>query len=831
MKNTLKAVQPFFVKATAALLLMASLGSTTQIQAQLPQSQLWTIPPNKITFNSAPGAPTALPTSSTIGGYQGGPTSNPSNCYYDQYKKLLFFIVDGVVYDGSGLQIGPIMYPTSSPTPAWGFTEIEIIPVPGACKKFYLVTSAYTNTVTCATGANPSACYVTLDVNTKNYGAWGNPNAMGTLLISGSGGNASLLITPGTFDGVNANQEHNSSLHLGTTTLRSATNNRLLFVSDSYGVYLFLVDNTGINPLLSGGQQVAVRMPLSDYSGLDRNQLVVAKTSSGNYRVAVGYSTIGQIMDRRIFISDFDPNGNPLSASSVKLPNNGPGNLSCITKGLEFSPDANTLYVAHEYYPFLEYINLANYSPTYATPVLVNMNNITPNAADFHLSQIARGYDGNLYFACADAGKQRMASLSFPNSPGSAVFTDYVTGLTNAVVPIGEGCDPTNSTPDKWVALLPDQIDGEDYNRLWNSVSIGIYPTTICSGSCLNLSYTTTYSDPVQVSYLFNNIMHYGNYTPGANSTGTFGNWCPAATQTYTVTPIVPAGSGYCETPTVLTINVTPLLNPNFTMSAPNFSNGSQTTCTMTATPIAYTAGSSFWWDVQEVTEGPIGVWTTVVPGSDMNSGGGTTVGCNAFQWYWSALSCNFNGYVCNTNGTYTMSTCNIPYPQQTCTNVTLAGGTFLTNHSYRITRAGWMNGDPCNPWTTASLVVHPTAGPGKQFTEVVDYHPEMPAGLLENFQLGQAQATAITPIEAAVQDLIISPNPSNGLVNIAFGQTSDEKVTVTIINSMGQVVEQRDLSGSELNANFDLGIQAKGIYLVKLTSRNKLTVKKLILQ
>lgn len=111
----------------------------------------WTLPPNKVTMtygntpvvSALPGSPTG--------------TYAAANGAYDENNNLLFYVIDGTIYSatGSSLTTAPLS------TPYYYAKEIVILPVPGQCKKYYVVCSRataltaielYRTTVDCSSG-------------------------------------------------------------------------------------------------------------------------------------------------------------------------------------------------------------------------------------------------------------------------------------------------------------------------------------------------------------------------------------------------------------------------------------------------------------------------------------------------------------------------------------------------------------------------------------------------------------------------------------------------------------------------------------------------------
>ncbi|MFI4962676.1 MAG: hypothetical protein ACHP6H_02335, partial [Legionellales bacterium] len=161
------------------------------IFAQNPQSRLWTVPPNSLQFPSLTVNSLPNPGGSD---YNQAQSSFANNTMHDPNGNLLFFIVDGNVYDRNGLLIGPIFSPSLGAA-VTGVTEWAIIPVPGNCKQYYLVGGAYSrsNDLSNYPGGTPLPCYITLDLSLNNSNLSGNPNALGDFVNHST--DAHFLIT------------------------------------------------------------------------------------------------------------------------------------------------------------------------------------------------------------------------------------------------------------------------------------------------------------------------------------------------------------------------------------------------------------------------------------------------------------------------------------------------------------------------------------------------------------------------------------------------------------------------------------------------------------
>jgi hypothetical protein len=90
--------------------------------------------------------------------------------------------------------------------------------------------------------------------------------------------------------------------------------------------------------------------------------------------------------------------------------------------------------------------------------------------------------------------------------------------------------------------------------------------------------------------------------------------------------------------------------------------------------------------------------------------------------------------------------------------------------------------------------------------------------------------AVGINELSRKKNDLRVFPNPSNGLVNIDITQFDNQKMNISVINYLGQIVEAKtQRSGS--NLTIDLSIYQKGIYFIEIKSNEQLERAKIIIQ
>lgn len=79
--------------------------------------------------------------------------------------------------------------------------------------------------------------------------------------------------------------------------------------------------------------------------------------------------------------------------------------------------------------------------------------------------------------------------------------------------------------------------------------------------------------------------------------------------------------------------------------------------------------------------------------------------------------------------------------------------------------------------------------------------------------------------------DISISPNPSNGKVNIKGQLDNTEEINLRVYNLNSQLIYSQKWTSSEINESLDLSNKQEGVYLISVTAGGKSKIEKLILK
>jgi PKD repeat protein len=300
------------------------------------------------------------------------------------------------------------------------------------------------------------------------------------------------------------------------------------------------------------------------------------------------------------------------------------------------------------------------------------------------------------------------------------------------------------------------------------TVVISASPTTVCSGQTATLvaSGATNYT-----------------WMPGSQTTAGI-TVSPTTTTTYSVT----GRNGSCIANKTITINVT---------TAPTISTS------ITNTTICN--GNSF---TQNVTGATSYTWLP------SGSGSSSVLSPTATTIYTVTGS---NGSCMGTPKTFTANVTASPTVIISSSTATLCTGQTASLVASGATNYTWMPGSQTN----ASIVVSPTT--------TTTYSLNGTTGSCSDNDMFTITVNVCTGINNLTSkgDILIYPNPNNGVFTIASG---NQKFEVVIINSLGQTV----LTQLEKNATqmqIDLSKHSKGIYYARVTTEQGNKLFKLIIE
>lgn len=426
---------------------------------QNPTDNTFSIVPYCVTPNS----PTILPlpigptqTGSLFDDYNGEFATNCHNSMRNLDGELQFFVVDDKIYDAEGYLLNSMIHVN---TFVKGTSETVIVPDPYNCNRYYIFAVGRIDYTT----LSPKLPYYTiLDMELENNAF--NPGRKGEIdpLITASGNTVIGIkdISPSHF--TFGTSQGNCFI---AASKERADKSRFVYISNGVRVYRYIIDQNG----LSYDNYYGFFNPSGDATASRGNgemELIEVQNPIGNeyYRIAVPYeaqSPNGAATS--IFTADVDIDGNVIP-SSVKYFNfehvfgHIDGGLQrAFIHGLEFSSDGNILYVMHDINDFhpnnLEYVDLTDPNPT-----LIPITTI-PNSEDFEASQL-EVYGGQLYFVTND----RFGILTTPNQPATSNYVEQTFPSANFYPANYQGGNPSWQYWNKQY-ILPDQIDGEDYQH------------------------------------------------------------------------------------------------------------------------------------------------------------------------------------------------------------------------------------------------------------------------------------------------------------------------------------------------------------------------------
>jgi hypothetical protein len=431
------------------------------------QSESWIFGSNQMPDNSFTTLE-ALPTSNSPGGYSGQSAQNAQNIVSDLNDQIRFFIVDGFIYDRNGNLISE-MNATNSNIPVYGYKgQTAVIPVPGSCDEYFIVSTSRSNENVGAPLGSRSF-YGRLKVKYMSNGQL-DP-CSGFIPFLETNGDESLMIDLADLAGA----EYYSGADVGFThyeyhkfaVTKNEGGRQYLFVSNHQKVYKFRIESSGLvydgffdfnQQNTSNSNYVGYEPSITGVISYERSEMEVMTTGS-NFRLAVPVeaSTASNSIFDGIFIFDVNP------ATGLFVPNSNKvirytyaSNFSdrVELKGVEFSQNGQRIYVTHRslasYPSTLDRFDLTSPNPT-STRQVVSANIIYK---DSHIERIGN----DQLIIPTETNLMVLGASSGGAIPSPSVLLGL--GSYNAVSPFVGG----TSSSDDFARLLQTQIDDFDYS-------------------------------------------------------------------------------------------------------------------------------------------------------------------------------------------------------------------------------------------------------------------------------------------------------------------------------------------------------------------------------
>ncbi len=413
------------------------------------------------------------------------------NSMIDQNSNIGFYINSGRVFYADGTLMGDINVSYQYPNPTYpgsgpqyltglkrlgGYPELCIVPKPGSCSNFYVI-GGYSKkqTLSYSTGGvDPDLVYAEIDMTNYNPLYIAPNQKLGTLVGADVFGN--VLANPiiphgGTSFG---NQDsHTSEIHLAVSSLR-VDGQRLIFITRGGEIYMSIIDPNGIvgEANLIGTYII----PSGAGSSNIKSELEIFEdypdAYNPHYRLAIP-SGNGSAYITLYSISYDIQTGIPSNIVTI-----GPI-LPTVTnkislKGLEFSPNGNYIYAT-----CLDGDHLRCYDANNGNQISLPQISQS-DMEDFSYSMIESCIDGNFVVLNPNGNQttsfSELAKINNPNTPSQCSLQRHYVEFPNSSVVYSNATGNNlnrfelfGATNYIEIAVLPDQIDGENYPGMYNT--------------------------------------------------------------------------------------------------------------------------------------------------------------------------------------------------------------------------------------------------------------------------------------------------------------------------------------------------------------------------
>ncbi len=96
----------------------------------------------------------------------------------------------------------------------------------------------------------------------------------------------------------------------------------------------------------------------------------------------------------------------------------------------------------------------------------------------------------------------------------------------------------------------------------------------------------------------------------------------------------------------------------------------------------------------------------------------------------------------------------------------------------------------------------------------------------------GAFEYSKVIAVEYNIEEsnIIIFPNPSNGVVNLQINNPSNQKMQIKILDNLGRIIRDSEIIEGEANWQQEMVIKEKGIYTVAIQIGNEIIYKRIVI-
>lgn len=134
----------------------------------------------------------------------------------------------------------------------------------------------------------------------------------------------------------------------------------------------------------------------------------------------------------------------------------------------------------------------------------------------------------------------------------------------------------------------------------------------------------------------------------------------------------------------------------------------------------------------------------------------------------------------------------------------------------------------PTNSWAQTIIRLNDVTTLSNNMRLIVDVNdlsggnPNVVEGAIDRFEIKEGMFLGTDDVNSSPAQVMVYPNPSKGQLNVSYILSSEEKVTLSIRNLLGQIIATRQMETAlQATTSIDISNQPAGVYVITLQGQH----------